>query len=410
MNELALPADLCLKCNICTAACPVAAVTDLFPGPKAVGPQADRFSHPDLPHPDRSVAWCSGCGVCSRVCPHDVPVAEINARAKARLNENRLPSLRDHVISRPDMLASIAGPVAKLANAGLRSRPLRWILEKSVGVSKDVSLPGFQRPSLRQRQSSRLVESPSEVKGDPANKVALFHGCNGDHYEPELLELAISVLEQFGVEVVIPPQVCCGLPLQSNGIFGAAIRYAEKNLQSLTPFAEAGIPVIGVSTSCTLMLKHNYREVLMLRSDAAQILAHNTFDIFEYLDRQHAEAFIDALRGGRAVKARTLYHPPCQLRAHGIGLPALRYLKLIPELQLHLSEVECCGIAGTYGIKREKYDVARSVGAGLFAQAREIHPHFILTDSETCRWWIRDHTGLPSRHPIEVVAETLEIE
>ena len=39
--SLAQSLDHCIKCNICTAACPVAAVTDKFPGPKFVGPQAD---------------------------------------------------------------------------------------------------------------------------------------------------------------------------------------------------------------------------------------------------------------------------------------------------------------------------------------------------------------------------------
>ena len=35
--------DECLKCNVCLTVCPVARVTDLFPGPKYVGPQAQRF-------------------------------------------------------------------------------------------------------------------------------------------------------------------------------------------------------------------------------------------------------------------------------------------------------------------------------------------------------------------------------
>ena len=30
----------------------------------------------------------------------------------------------------------------------------------------------------------------------------------------------------------------------------------------------------------------------------------------------------------------------------------------------------CCGIAGTYGLKAEKYDIAMAVGADLFDQIR----------------------------------------
>ena len=35
--------DHCVKCTICETQCPVAAVTPLFPGPKYVGPQAERY-------------------------------------------------------------------------------------------------------------------------------------------------------------------------------------------------------------------------------------------------------------------------------------------------------------------------------------------------------------------------------
>jgi glycerol-3-phosphate dehydrogenase subunit C len=34
MKDIELSLDQCIKCNICTTACPVSAVTDLFPGPK----------------------------------------------------------------------------------------------------------------------------------------------------------------------------------------------------------------------------------------------------------------------------------------------------------------------------------------------------------------------------------------
>ena len=42
-QSVGMSADECLKCNVCTTVCPVARVTDLFPGPKYVGPQAQRF-------------------------------------------------------------------------------------------------------------------------------------------------------------------------------------------------------------------------------------------------------------------------------------------------------------------------------------------------------------------------------
>ena len=84
--SIGLSADECLKCNVCTTVCPVARVTDLFPGPKYVGPQSQRFRLGSelapgsgvlsvVQSPDRSVDYCSGCGFCSTACPADVKIA-----------------------------------------------------------------------------------------------------------------------------------------------------------------------------------------------------------------------------------------------------------------------------------------------------------------------------------------------
>jgi glycerol-3-phosphate dehydrogenase subunit C len=67
-------------------------------------------------------------------------------------------------------------------------------------------------------------------------------------------------------------------------------------------------------------------------------------------------------------------------------------------------------VAGTYGLKQERYDVAIRVGAPLFAQAKASGCEVVVTDSETCRWWIERHAGIPALHPIEILAAALGIE
>ena len=49
--------------------CPVSNVTPLFPGPKYVGPQAERYRVAGEPSVEWSVDYCSGCGICSQVVP-----------------------------------------------------------------------------------------------------------------------------------------------------------------------------------------------------------------------------------------------------------------------------------------------------------------------------------------------------
>lgn len=80
--------DACVKCTICETQCPVAAVTPLFPGPKYVGPQAERFRKGMSV--DHTIDYCSSCGTCTLVCPQGVKVAELNNVARAAMKQQNL--------------------------------------------------------------------------------------------------------------------------------------------------------------------------------------------------------------------------------------------------------------------------------------------------------------------------------
>jgi glycerol-3-phosphate dehydrogenase subunit C len=101
---------------------------------------------------------------------------------------------------------------------------------------------------------------------------------------------------------------------------------------------------------------------------------------------------------------RLPYHAPCQYRAHRLGKLAIELLSLVPGLRLDDSHASCCGIAGTYGYKEEKYPIAMQVGKPLFDFVQEAESGFAVCDSETCRWQITHATGKPAVHPVELLA------
>ena len=125
-----------------------------------------------------------------------------------------------------------------------------------------------------------------------------------------------------------------------------------------------GYRIIGTSTSCSHTFKAEYEEMLDLHDDDTKVVAQATWDICEFLLDLHEQGRLDTSFG--ALDADLPYHAPCQLRSHGIGFPALELFALVPGLRAEDMDHDCCGIAGTYGLKKEKYDIAMAVGAPLF--------------------------------------------
>ena len=397
--------DECIKCNICTSYCPVSAVTDRFPGPKYVGPQAQRFRENGQPDtPDDSVDYCSGCRVCNEVCPTGVKIAEINARARASIAAKRGIPLRNRLLGRNELLGKLGSIAPPLANFALHNGFSRLMADKVMGVARQAPLPtwstrGTFRDWLRATSSQRLRTDAKEGK-----KVVYFHGCATMYYEPFIGKAAVAVMEHQGYEVIVPLQNCCGLPLLSNGEFGAAEGYHKNNVAHMSSFALAGFPIVGTSTSCTLTLKEEAPELLDMADDNTQALKMATWDIFEWLRELAAKGELKT--DFRPLNLQVPYHAPCQLRAHRMGKPALEIMEMIPGLGLAESHARCCGIAGTYGYKTEKYQIAMDVGEELFRFVREQGDgvQYTACDSETCRWQMEHGTHLPSRHPIELLA------
>lgn len=392
-DEMRASLDHCVKCTVCEAHCPVAAVTPLFPGPKYVGPQGERFRESGTTV-DISLDYCSGCGICTHVCPQDVKIAEINAQARHEMKTRKGIAFRDRLIARPMVTGRLSAPVAPIANAVLHNRLARRVMSATLGIHRNAPLPDAARMTLRRWLRGRK-HAPS-TRGT----IVYFHGCAANFYEVATGRMTVEVLEHLGYRVLTPKQGCCGLPLQSNGLFDAARSHVHALVDALDS-AGHGLPIVASSTSCGLMLKREAHEILGIDDPALASVGARTFDICEFLLDLHDHG---ALPLDFAPMEMTIpYHAPCQLRGHGIGTPAVELMKLIPGVTVVESNVACCGVAGTYGLKREKYDVAMAVGAPLFSMVRDMHPPLAVCDSETCRWQISAATGVETVHPIALL-------
>lgn len=388
--------DQCIKCNICQSHCPVAAVTGEFPGPKYTGPQAERFRAIET-GPELSPMLCNGCGVCTSVCPNGVAITDIITLAKAEITKGgKEVSLGQRLLNRPELIGKMTGILPSLSNAMLNSRPLRAVVETTLGIDREAPLP-----KISGRKFGKWFAGLDQRTGP---EVAYFQGCSTEYYDPEVGMGTVKLLNALGLRVSIPTNLCCSLPMLSSGETDAARPKARALVDELLPTAKSDQVIVATSTSCSMTLRSKYDTYLGMDDTDTKSVGGAVVDLCDYLLQNHSEQ----LRGMmKPLNRKVLYHGPCQLRSHQVGLPAVSLLRMVPEIDLHLSQADCCGIGGTYGYDAKKSATSRAIGRTLIEQVEQIKPNVIVCDSETCRWNIEKNTGVQTIHPVQFLTQAM---
>ncbi len=391
------PTDQCIKCTICVEHCPVMKVTDKFLGPKQVGPDFQRFrTEGEDPH-NASVDYCTGCRICDIVCPSGVNISELNNRAKIAYLEKKGISIRDKLLSHAYMFGHLGSLAAPAANTFLQSKPIRWLSDKLLHLEKAVKYPSYHKETFE-----KWIE---DYDFTSEKKVAYFYGCFTNFNDPSLGKAVVKVLERNGYQAVFPEQDCCGLPLLGNGDVREARRLAMKNIEGLQRAVDEGLEIIYSSTSCGMMIRDDYITYLDLIE--AEGISEKMREVSEFLMALHERGELDT--DFREVPMSIAYHIPCHLRSLGIGFPSLDLMALIPGLEVLELGTYCCGLAGTYGFKSEKYEISMAIGAELASVLKEFEGQFAASDCEACRMQIENISNKKALHPISILAQAYNI-
>lgn len=398
MNKNTWPktnADVCIRCATCMAVCPVARVTPLFPGPKHAGPGSQRFRKSGDPSVEEWIDLCIGCHLCDLVCSSGVPISELNLIAKAKYLDEKGRPFRDWLLTHSYLYGKLGSRFSRILNPLFKNALVKWIVQLLLGIDRRRELPAYQSPTFRQWFEKHTS------KGE--RRIAYFYGCYINTNEVDVGQATVQVLEANGFEVFLPPQECCGIPMLGNGHFEEARKMGLRNVPSLLQAIRSGSDLIFSSTSCGHMIRHEYSHLLSI-PDSDEV-AKQTYDLFEYLLRLKETGNLNTRF--KKIQIKAAYFAPCHLRSLGIGLPALEILRLIPAVKIENIEADCCGLGGTFGFKKEKYEISQEIGKDLKEAIDRLNPELVLTDCEGCRMQIRHLTGLKVVHPVQILRDAL---
>ncbi len=245
-----------------------------------------------------------------------------------------------------------------------------------------------------------------EIRNIIENKKAAFYsGCFANYYYPEVGSAAMAVMRALAIDVVVPKQVCCGLPMMAKGNLKDAMSNMKNNARELSGLVQDGYAVVVSCSSCGLFLKRDLPH--FLHSKEAELVSTNLYHVTEYLLNLHQSGQINL--EFRRIDKSVFYHLPCHLRAQQIGNPSVELMKLIPGITIKKVSEVCCGMSGAYGYEKRNFTLSKDIASRLYQEMKDNSADRFITDCGGCRLQIQGGTDRPVDHPLILLKETLMV-
>ena len=394
--------EQCLKCSVCTVYCPVSAVNPAYPGPKQAGPDGERYRLKSPVFFDENLKKCLNCKRCEVSCPQNVKVGDIIQKARMKYSTHK-PGLRDRMLASTDFVGTMANRFAPIVNIMLAMKLTKTVMHGTIGVDKHRQFPAYSA----QRFETWFKRYAQAEQSQYSKQVSYFHGCYVNYNYPKLGQDLVKIMNAVGYGVqLLDKEKCCGVAKIANGLYDQAKKHGKINIDSIRKAKEAGRVTLTTSSTCCFTIRDEYEHILELpQEDVRESVNLATRFLFQLLDEGKIKL---AFRSD--YKKHVAYHSACHMERMGWVVYSTELLKLIPGVQLTMLDSQCCGISGTYGFKRENYEVSQTIGAPLFAQIKALAPDCVSTDCETCKWQIEMSTGVPVENPISIIADALDVE
>lgn len=407
-SELERVYDICHGCRRCVSLCNAfPTLFDLVDNSPTM--EVDGVDKKDYGKVVEQCYLCDLCYLtkCPYVPPHEwnVDFPHLMLRAKAVNFRNQGASIRDRLLSSTDTIGKFAGIpiVVQTINAASEAKPLRKLLDKTLGVHKDAVIPKYHGDTLRKRLARRVTEKTVAIATATTHgRVALFATCYGNYNEPHLGEDLVAIFEHNGIPVTIAEKErCCGMPKLELGDLEAVAEAKEANIPVLAKLVDEGWDIVAPVPSCVLMFKQELR--LMFPNDPeVQTVANAFFDPFEYLMLRHKEGLLKT--DFRQPLGKIAYHVACHQRVQNIGMKTRDMLKLVPGTEVMPIE-RCSGHDGTYGVKSEFHEYAMKIGRPVMQRAEQAQADHFGSDCPIAGHHVATGTknGKAPEHPLTLL-------
>jgi FAD/FMN-containing dehydrogenase/Fe-S oxidoreductase len=338
-----------------------------------------------------SLDLCLACKGCKGDCPVKVDIATYKAEFLAHYYQRKVRPRPAYAMGLVDLWARLASAAPGVANFFTQAPIISDWVKSLAGLTAERQLPAFAPQTFRAWFAAR---PPKDADKPP---VMLWPDTFNNYFHPQTAQAAVEVLEAADHRVVIPGRVlCCGRPLYDYGMLDRAQRLLRQAIDSLRPAIRAGIPLVGLEPSCVAVFRDEMVNLLPDDPDA-RALSEQTFTLGEFLTRRtHFQP--------PKLRRKAVLHGHCHHKAI-MGLDGEQ--KLLEQMGLDFQTIQstCCGVAGSFGYEKEKYDVSMQIGEhDLLPKIRAASKEaLVIADGFSCRSQIEHATDRRALHIAQVV-------
>ena len=348
-------------------------------------------------HVKQSLDLCLSCKGCKSDCPVGVDVATYKSEFLAHYYEAHRRPLNAYAFGNIDIWARLASVAPGVVNLATQLPFLSDIAKAVGGIPQQRSIPAFAPQPFKTWFRSHQPANPG---GPP---VILWADTFNNYFLPDTAIASVEVREAAGYEVLVPAEnLCCGRPLYDFGMLGRARELLLLVLDTLAPYIEADVPVVGLEPSCASVFRDELRN-LFPRDERARLLSQRTYLLSEFLTKCAPHFQLPKL------PRKALVHGHCHHKSVMKMTDEEAVLRTM-GVDFQSPSPGCCGMAGPFGFEEEKYEVSLAVGElELLPAVRRAPPEtLIIADGFSCREQISQCTDRHALHLADVIQMALK--
>jgi FAD/FMN-containing dehydrogenase/Fe-S oxidoreductase len=354
----------------------------------------DGWHSQDVKH---SLDLCLSCKGCKSECPVGVDVATYKAEFLSHYYPGRLRPRSAYAFAYIDVWARLASHFPALANLATQLPVLSGVAKVVAGMPQQRRIPAFASQTFRAWFARR---QPGNRDTPP---VLLWPDTFNNYFHPATAQAAVEVIEAAGFRVLLPKvNLCCGRPLYDFGLLDRAKSLLRRILDVLASEIAGGVPLVVLEPSCAAVFRD---ELLNLFPDdpRARKLSRQTFLLSEFLEKKATHFSLPKL------PRKALLHGHCHHKSIMKMTDEEAVLKKM-GVDFHAPAPGCCGMAGSFGFEKEKYEVSLAIGElELLPAVRRTPPDsLIIADGFSCREQISQCAGREAVHLAQVIQMALQ--